>query len=355
MVEPMAKQDKVVVMITSPLEAEYAARIAAVDPDRVDLIYRPDLMPPTRYLGDHNGIDGWSRTAELEAEWRALLRRAEVLWDFVEVDGVNPLDLSPNLKWVQTTSAGVGQLVHRLGVADRDLIVTTASGVHAEALTEFVFGVLLFHVKRFADLLAWQRAKHWERHCGGELAGKTLAIIGPGRIGREIARIAKAFGLTVHAMPRTYDPSRAAELCADAVFPRERLHEMLAGADFLVLCTPHTPETEGMIGAEEIAAMKPGVVLVNIARGAVIDEEAMIAALRSGHIAFAGLDVFRTEPLPTSSPLWELPNVLINPHSASTAPSENGKITEIFCRNLRHYLDGRFDQMSPVLDKQRMY
>jgi phosphoglycerate dehydrogenase-like enzyme len=97
------------------------------------------------------------------------------------------------------------------------------------------------------------------------------------------------------------------------------------------------------------------VVLVNIARGVVFDEDAMIAALRSGHIAFAGLDVYRTEPLPIDSPLWELPNVIVNPHSASTAPSENGKITEIFCRNLSLYLDGRYDEMSPILDKKRLY
>lgn len=345
----------VVVMIASPLEREYAERIAAVDPVRVEVIYRPDLLPPTTYQGDHTGPKGWTRTSERDDEWRHLLRRAEVLWDFALEQGVNPFDLSPHLRWVQTTSAGVGQMVHRLGVAESDLIVTTASGVHPQALTEFVFGVLLFHEKRFADLQTWQRAKTWERYCGGELAGKTIAIVGPGRIGREIARIAKTFSMTVHAMARTYDPNRASELGADKVFAREHLHELLGDADFVVLCTPHTPDTEGLIGEAEIAAMKPGVVLVNIARGVVIDEDAMIAALKSGQIAFAGLDVFRTEPLPSDSPLWELPNVLINPHSASTAPSENGRITEIFCRNLRLYIDGRYDEMSPLLDKQRMY
>jgi phosphoglycerate dehydrogenase-like enzyme len=246
-------------------------------------------------------------------------------------------------------------MVKRLGVAESDLIVTTASGVHGQALSEFVFGVLLHCEKRFAELDVAKRAKTWTRYCGGELAGKTIAIVGPGRIGRDIARIAKAFNMTVHAMARTYDSARAAELGADAVFPRERLHDLLGGADFVVLCTPHTPETEGLIGPAEIAAMKPGVVLVNIARGVVIDEDAMIEALRTGQIGFAGLDVFRTEPLPADSPLWELPNVLINPHSASTAPSENAKITEIFCHNLALYLDGRYDEMSPVLDKQRLY
>lgn len=346
---------KTVVMITTPLEQQFVERISAVAPDRVAVINRPELMPPTTYLGDHTGPAGWARTPEQESEWRALLRHAEVLWDFAPATDVGPFELSPNLKWVQTTSAGVGQLVHRLGVAESDLIVTTASGVHSEALTEFVFGVVLHHEKRFGELLSMQRERTWRRFCGGELSGKTIAIVGPGRIGREIARIAKAFGLRVHVMPRTFDRARAAELGADEVFARDQLHELLATADYVVLSTPHTPDTVDLIGAAEIAAMKPGVVLVNIARGAVIDEEALIEALQNGKIAFAGLDVFRTEPLPPDSPFWSLPNVLINPHSASTAPSENAKITGIFCRNLRLYLDGRLDDMSPQLDKRRMY
>jgi phosphoglycerate dehydrogenase-like enzyme len=347
--------EKTVVMITSPLEQEFADRIATVDPARVELLYRPDLMPPTRYVADHNGIAGWSRSADGAAEWRSMLARAEVLWDFASVDGLGPFELSPKLKWVQTSSAGVGQMVRRLGVAESDLIVTTASGVHSEPLTEFVFAVLLHYEKRFGMIQEQQRDKRWERFCGGELTGKTIAICGPGRIGREIARIAKAFKMRAVAMPNTYREGREAELGVDAIYPRERLREMLAIADYLVLCTPHTPDTEGLIGPGEIEAMKDGVVLVNIARGVVIDEQAMIAALRSGKIAFAGLDVFTTEPLPVDSPLWEMPNVLIDPHSASTAYSENSKITDIFCRNLRCYLDGRIGEMSPVLDKLRLY
>src|SRR3954463_8787681 len=150
---------KTVVMISTPLEQEYADRIAAVAPDRVEVIYRPDLMPPTRYQGDHNGPSEWHRTPEADAEYRALLARAEVLWDFGLQVGGNPFDLSPRLKWVQTTSAGVGQHVKRLGVAESDLIVTTSSGVHAEPLTEFVFAVLLYHEKNFAAIQQWQSQK----------------------------------------------------------------------------------------------------------------------------------------------------------------------------------------------------
>jgi len=347
--------DKTVVMITSPLEAEFVEQIEAAEPERVEVIYRPDLMPPVRYQGDHNGPSDWPGFAERRNEWRPLLKRADVLWDFPTHEDVGIMELSPNLRWVQTTSAGVGQYVKRLGLQDSDLIVTTASGVHGEALTEFVFAALLYYAKCLAQLREWQSKHEWVRFCSGELTGKTLAVIGTGRIGRETARIGRAFGMTVWGMAATYDPARAESLGVDRLFARSELHEMLAGADALVLSTPHTADTEDLIGADEIAAMKDGIVLVNIARGLVIDEGAMIEALRSGKIAFAALDVFRVEPLPNDSPLWDLPNVIVNPHSASTAPSENGKITEMFIRNLRAFLDGNVDQMSPVLDKHRLY
>jgi phosphoglycerate dehydrogenase-like enzyme len=351
-----APEDHLVnVLIASPLEPEHAAAIAQVAPDRVNLIYRPDLLPPMRYVADHTGPADWARTAAQQAEWESLLATAEAMWDFDLRTPKSPLALSPNLRWVQTTSAGVGALVKRLGVADSDLLVTTASGIHAQPLAEFVFGALLFYTKQFARLQQAQQAHHWERYCASELSGQTLAIIGPGRIGREIARIGHCFGMTVWAMGRTYADDRAAALGVDRVFPRDALSAMLDGADCLVTCTPHTPETEGLLGADEFAALKPGAVFINIARGAVVDEAALIDALRSGRVGFAALDVFQTEPLPADSPLWDMPNVLINPHSASTAASENLKLTERFCQNLDHYLAGHLDQMGPVLDKARQY
>ncbi|HET8523382.1 MAG TPA: D-2-hydroxyacid dehydrogenase [Thermomicrobiales bacterium] len=351
----VAEDRRVNVLIASPLESDYVAEIARVAPDRVNLIYRPDLLPPMRYVADHTGPADWARTVEQQAEWEALLERAEAMWDFDLRTPKSPLALSPNLRWVQTTSAGVGPLVKRLGVADSDLLVTTASGIHAQPLAEFVFGALLFSTKQFARLLHQQRAHHWERYCASELSGQTLAIIGPGRIGREIARLGHCFGMTVWAMGRTYDDDRAATLGVDRLFPRDDLPVMLAGADCVVICTPHTPETERILGAKEFAALKPGAVFINIARGAVVDEAALIEALQSERIGFAALDVFQTEPLPADSPLWDMPNVLINPHSASTAASENRKLTERFCQNLDHYLAGRLDQMGPVLDKARQY
>jgi phosphoglycerate dehydrogenase-like enzyme len=256
---------------------------------------------------------------------------------------------------VQTSSAGAGPLVKRLGLQESDLIVTTASGIHAQPLSEFVFAALLFHTKELGRLQADQRAHQWNRFAGPELAGQTMAIIGPGRIGREVARIARAFRMRAVALGRDSNPARAEALGLDRLYGREDLHAMLGEADCLVVCAPLTPETEDLLGADELAALKPGVVFVNIGRGAIVDEDALLRGLRDGRIAFAALDVFREEPLPADSPFWDMPNVLINPHSASTVVTENAKLAELFIRNLGHYLAGELDEMSPLLDKHRLY
>ena len=345
------------IFITSPLEAEHVERLRAVDPGRVEVIYEPDLLPPVRYVADHNGVEGFSLNDEQQARWDANVKRADILFDFPggSLQGDLMADTAPNLKWVQTTSAGVGQMIVRMGLQDSDLIVTTASGVHAGPLAEYVFMVLLNQVKDMALIEQGRAERTWERYCTDELDGKTLAIVGAGKIGRRVAGIARAFGMRTLATARTVSPGRAAELGVDALYGPDQLHEMLGLADAVVLCVPHTPDTEDMIDAATIEAMKDGVMLVNIARGQVIDEDALLAALQSGKIGFAALDVFRTEPLSPDSPFWDLPNVLISPHSASTGYGENGRITDIFCHNLRCYLDGRLDDMRNVLDKQLMY
>jgi phosphoglycerate dehydrogenase-like enzyme len=161
--------------------------------------------------------------------------------------------------------------------------------------------------------------------------------------------------MTVWATGRDNSPARARALGVDRLFDREALREMLAGADCVVLCAPHTTETENLIGRDELLAMKPDAVLVNIARGAMIDERALVEVLESGHLGFAALDVFRTEPLPPDAPFWDLPNVLVSPHSASTADSENGKLTDRFIENLGHFLAGEIDRMAPRLDTTRLY
>jgi phosphoglycerate dehydrogenase-like enzyme len=345
------------IFITSPLEPRHVARIATVITDRASLIYEPDLLPPVRYEADHKGIVGFARTPEQEQRWRAHLSRATILWDFPSgpVESGGGLALCPHVRWVQTTSSGVGQMVYGYGLAESEVIVTTSRGIHADALAEFVMLCVLGYTKDLPRLIRGQQAHQWERYCGRDLRGSTMLVIGAGQVGVRVGEIARAFGMRFEALVNHPGTHRARSLGADAIYGQVDLHKALADADHVVLATPHTPDTEGMIDANAFAAMKPGVVLINIARGQVLDEQALIASLTSGRIAFAGLDVATVEPLPPSSPLWDMPNVLISPHSASTAPSENGKITDIFCSNLDHFLNGEAQRMINVLDKQRRY
>lgn len=342
------------VMIASPLEAEHVEVIKQNLPQDADLLYEPSLFPPTRYVADHHGPTDFQRTPEQERRWQEMAASADIAFDFPYSDR-HPREYAPHLKWIQTTSSGVGQAATRLGIAPRDLLITTASGVHARPLTEFVFLVLLMAVKSAAHIESEQRAHHWERFCADELSGKTLAIIGPGRVGQEVARIGRSFDMHPVALARDSRPERAAEIGVDRLYGRDELHDMLGHADALVICAPHTPDTENIMDRFAFNALKPGVILVNIARGQLIDEDAMLEKLRDGTIKFAGLDVFRTEPLPTDSPFWDLPNVIVSPHSASTSTRENGRIVEIFIHNLRCFLDGRLDEMRNVLDIERMY
>jgi hypothetical protein len=217
-----------VLFFASPLESEQVDRIRAAARDRIEIVHEPDLHPPLRYVADHNGVEGFTRTPEQEARWKAHLARATILWDFPEKTASGGgLAVAPKVRWVQTTSAGVGQMVFKLGLADSDLTVTTARGVHAEALAEFVFLALLMQVKDLARLQRDQKAHRWERYCCGELAGMTLAIIGAGRIGAQTARVAKAFGMRVIGTLANPSPARAAELGLDSVHGQGELLQVL--------------------------------------------------------------------------------------------------------------------------------
>lgn len=353
----MTNQASDTLFICTPFEAEHVERIKAAAGDRIRVIYEPDLLPPTRFVADHGGQPGFKRTEEQQARWLSNLGEATILFDIPPgiPAGSGVLDFAPNVKWIQTSSSGIGQALKRLGLVGTPVHVTNAKGVHAEPLAEFVFAAMLQYVKRFDFLKAEQRAHRWERYCGDGLDGKTMLVIGAGLVGGQVGKIGQAFGMKVHAVVNTPSPDRKGELHADAVHGTDELPELLPQADFIVLCVPHTPDTEGLLDAKAIASFKPGVVLVNIARGQVIDETAMTAALQSGHIAFAGLDVATVEPLPLDSPLWDMPNVLISPHSASTVSSENRRITDIFCHNIPLYLEGRFTEMRNLFNKERLY
>jgi phosphoglycerate dehydrogenase-like enzyme len=329
--------DALRVLIASPLEPELVARIDAADP-RVSVLYEPALLPEPRYPADHGGVRRSLSAADLD-RWSKLREQADVSFDFDWQDPAQMPRNCPRLRWVQATSAGIGGMLERTGLADTDLIFTTASGVHATPLAEFALLGLLYFAKDMPQLAAWQAEKHWQRYTTTQLAGSRALVVGLGRIGREVARLLSAAGVQVYGAGRpgrSYDvPGLARSVSSD------QLGQVLPDVHALVLTTPLTEETKGLIGAAELELLPRGAVVVNISRGAVIDEEALIAALRSGHLSGAFLDVFAAEPLPDGSPLWEMPNVVVSPHSAATVAAENGLITDLFCDNLQRWLAGQ--------------
>ena len=341
------------ILIASYLEPSHVDRIRAVDP-RLDVVYEPDLLPRPRFPADHVG-HSLDRPEEHEKRWRSLLAEAEVLFDFDRTHLEDLPELAPSLTWIQATSAGIGQRVARYGYAERmpEVVFTTAGGVHAIPLAEYALMSILMFRKRVPEMLADQRNRVWEPFSATDLKGRILAIVGMGSIGREVARVGSAFGMRTVGVKRSVAGVDASSLHLDLLYPSDQIHAALDGAEHLVLAAPHTPETEGLIGATEVARLAKGAIIVNVGRGALIDEPALVDALESGHVGGAALDVFREEPLPPDSPFWTTPNVLMCSHSAGTSDRENDRIVDIFCENLRRYLTG--EPLLNVLDTVRMY
>lgn len=335
------------VLIASYLEPEHIDRIRAEAP-AVNVVNRPDLIAAPRFQADHTAP--MERTPEQETEWRELLAEAEILFDFDQTHREDLPALAPKLKWIQATSAGIGQAVKRYGYDQQGWRFTTASGVHARPLAEYCLMVMLMFIKNYPVMEAQKRARHWQRFNNTELRGKSVGIVGLGRIGRDIAQVCQTFGMRVLACRRS---RTKAPPTVDVQFAPDQLNDLLPQVDFLVLCAPHTPDTDGLLCAERIRLMKAGAVLINIARGALVDQSALKRALQEGRLGGAALDVTDPEPLPADDPLWDMPNVIISHHSASTADTENGKLTDLFIRNLRHYLNG--EPLENLLDINLLY
>ena len=315
------------------------------------MLHDPALLPAPRFVAAHTGA-AFTRTPAQETAWRAMLAQAEILWGLPAAADLPHL---LQLRWVQATSTGVGPAVRRLGLAEAGVLVTTARGVHAGPLAEWVFMALLSHVRGLAHLQAEQRAHRWKRFCGDDLAGRIMVLVGAGDLARGCARVARAFDMRTVAVARDPARPRAHSELFDAVLPASGLHRALSQADVAVVTVPDTPDTAGLFDARAFAALPPGTLFVNIGRGRAVDHGALLAALRSGRVGFAALDVTDPEPLPPDSPLWDMPNVLISPHSASTVRRENARIADIFCHNLHCWLDGRTAEMRNVFDTERMY
>jgi D-2-hydroxyacid dehydrogenase (NADP+) len=279
----------------------------------------------------------------------ALLSGAQIIYGFRLPD--NFIVRAPKLKWFQTMSAGVDRFLDE-EFRRSSVIMTSVKGIHATPIGEFVLGLMLMLAKKAPLAFQQKQQKQWQPFLATTLRSKTVGIVGLGHIGREVARLAKAFGMKVVATRRSAGKSQRARY-ADRLLPPNRLPELLAESDYVVLTLPLTSETRGIIGDKELRSMKPTAYLINIARGNLIDEAALVRALEEKRIAGAGLDVFATEPLPKDSPLWDFSEVIISPHIAGGMEDYVARATAVFCENLRRYLSGR--KLINIVDKKKGY
>lgn len=296
---------------------------------------------------------------------------ADETWQNVEVlytlHHIPQPEQAPNLRWIQFHSAGIDQVLSH-PIFDK-VLVTTTSGIHAPNMAEYVLMMMLAWSHRLRGILEYQKHAEWPKNrwdlfAPTELRYATIGIIGYGSIGREVARMSRAFGMRVLAMKRdifdTLDvgwqlPGVGDEESSsvDRLYAPDELRALLAESDYVVIAAPLTDQTRGMFGADELHRMKPNAVLINISRGPIIKEDALIEALREGAIAGAILDVFDQEPLPADNPLWTLPNVIISPHVSGFSHEYDERAMTLFAANLGRYLEN--DRLVNVVDPLRGY
>ena len=257
---------------------------------------------------------------------------------------------SPRLKWIHNGMTGMDGVLYPRLIAS-DIVVTNGSGAHRHAIAESALGLMLAWAKRFGEHLDNQRQRQWQSLPHGSLHGATALVIGLGSVGQEIARRCNAFGMRVLGIKRR--PAGASFPGVALVAGPIQLHKLLLQADYLIIAAALTDETRGMIGASELRLMKPASYLVNIARGEIVDENALIQALSEGWIAGAGLDVFAHEPLPPSSPFWTMPGVFLTPHNAAWSDNVEDEALGIFYENFRRYVNNR--PLLNVVDKAAGY
>lgn len=282
-------------------------------------------------------------------ELDALLAEAEVLFGFVPPQNI--IARAPRLKWFQVTSAGVDR--HQgTELWNSKVILTGVSGIHATPIGEFVMGLMLMFAKNTPLSFKMMQTREWQRYMSGTLRGKTVGIIGLGHIGGEVARLSKAFGMKVIATRRSAKTEGKTKN-VDLLLPSSRMKELLGQSDYVVLTLPLTPDTKHIIGEAELKAMKPTAYIMNIGRGPLIDQEALIKALDEKRIAGAGLDVTVPEPLPKENRLWDFENVILSPHISGGMEDYMLRATELFCENLKRYVAGK--KLLNVIDKKKGY
>jgi phosphoglycerate dehydrogenase-like enzyme len=325
------------VLVSTPIDEELLNRIAAISP-RVKVQNIWDLSRAD-FRGDSSAKDKLDiALADVEVVYGIRLPRELIA-------------RAPKLKWVQVMSAGVDRFLDS-DFRRSPVILTNVSGIHATPISEFVMEQMLMFAKNALLCFELKQKRQWQRYSPSTLRGKTVGIVGLGHIGKEVARLSKAFGMRVIATRRS-KPRTQHTRNVDLMLPRQELPRLLAESDYVVITLPYTHETDKLFGETELKTMKPGAYLINIGRGGIIDEDDLVRALSKKRIAGAGLDVFATEPLPPESKLWELPNLLFSPHVSGDMEDYIARATEVFCNNLRRYLEGK--RLLNVVDKQKGY
>jgi len=263
---------------------------------------------------------------------------------------IPPIAKAKNIKWIHSFSAGMDKVLTPEIIKSR-IIVSNSSGIHAVPIAEHVMGIMLIYVRKFYDSFRNQQGKIWSKNQDiTEIRGKTILIVGLGRIGIEIARLASCFGANVIAIKRNIKNKPD---FIERVYSINQLENILPYADFVILCLPLTPATHHVFNANKFSKMKKSAVIINIGRGKLIDEKALIEALDKKLIAGAGLDVTEEEPLPKESKLWEMENVIITPHHSGWSEKYMDRAIDLFCLNLKAHLRG--ENLPNLVDKTRGY
>ncbi|PLS02175.1 D-2-hydroxyacid dehydrogenase [Neobacillus cucumis] len=293
-----------------------------------------------------NSAPEWDVIVSKEpAVWQEHAKDAEIIAGWKASLEDDCLGEGSKLKWLQTWSAGVDSLpLDKFNT--KNTILTSANGVHAYPISETIFALMLGLTRKIHTYVKNQQTKTWHHgHISLEMHEKTVGIIGVGEIGKETAKIAKAFGMTVMGVRHSGKPAEF----IDEMYTPDQLNQLLPKCDYVVVTLPLTKETHRLFGADQFKQMKPSSFFINIGRGEIVVEEELLAALQDGIIAGAGLDVFETEPLSTDSPLWEMDNVIITPHTSGATEYYNKRVIEnIFIPNLKAYLAGKTPDINLV-------
>ena len=317
----------------------FVEAILAADP-RVEVIacgYEEDgALRHSRTRQDVSDAARAEAIAALTNAQREVMARADVVFGF-DVP-FELADAAPRLRWVQGIGSGY-EHIWGAGLDRNGIVVTNAVGVSAVPMAEFVLGRILQMWKRFPEIEDLARQHEWRPTFGRMLDGSTVGIVGLGAIGSALAERAAALGMRVVASRRSWRPGMTAPN-VDALYGPGDLHTLLAESDAVVLCAPSTAETRRLIDADALAAMKPGALFVNVGRGTMVDEPALIDALERGHVGAAVLDVTSEEPLPADNPLWDAPNAFISAHCSATSDGYVERVLAVFLDNLTRYLAG---------------